>query len=319
MRGYTKKQKIKFIAVAGGIVVGLTTVGGGVAYAYNTPYSYVSLDVNPSIEYSVNIFDKVIDANAVNEDGEAILSNIDIENEPIEEAIKNTVSEISKQGYIKDGEIGGIVISTSSENDNRAEALAYELEAEAKEVVIENNLQAEVESLSIGKERVERAKELGVTPGKLNLVEKLQKSAANPEDISVEEWLNKPVKEIMKATKVNREEQKAKTKESITEESTIDNKDQGEEASISEAANVQNKVEDSDKEVNEKKASEITEKKENDNKEVEKKNVSNASIEKKNKSNSSIQKNENKKEDKKDQKNKSSENEDEGKEKGKGK
>ena len=42
---------------------------------------------------------------------------------------------------------------------------------------------------------------MGVTPGKLNLVEKLQASATDPDDIDIEEWLAKSVKEIMKETK----------------------------------------------------------------------------------------------------------------------
>lgn len=298
MKNYTKKTKVKFVAVAAGFIVAFTTIGGGVAYAYTTPYSYVSLDVNPSIEYSVNIFDKVIDANAVNEDGEAILKNIDVENEPIDEVIKDTVSEISEQGYIVAGETGGIVISTSSDNDAKADELAEELKSNAEEAVIENNLVAEVETLSVGKERVQKAKELGVTPGKLNLVEKLQQSATNPDDVSIEEWLNKPVKEIMKATKANREEQKVKAEEGTTEEGVAGSNEQGE-GSISEATNESNKVGDSDKKVNEKKSDKVTEKKEANITTVEKKDSSNVSIDKKSTGDSSIKKDENKSEDKK--------------------
>lgn len=298
MKNYTKKTKVKFIAVTAGLVVVFTTIGGGVAYAYTTPYSYVSLDVNPSIEYSVNIFDKVIDANAVNEDGKTILKNIDVENEPIDQVIKDTVSEISDQGYIVNGETGGIVISTSSDNDNKADELAEELKADAEEAVIENNLEAEVETLSVGKERVEKAKELGVTPGKLNLVEKLQQSAKNPDDVSLEEWLNKPVKEIMKATKANREEQKVKADEGTPEEGGIVNNGQDEEG-ITKVANESNRVEDSDKKVNEKKSNKVTEKKEANITTVEKKDSSNVSIDKKNSGNPSIEKDENKSEDKK--------------------
>ena len=53
-------------------------------------------------------------------------------------------------------------------------------------------------------ERVEVARELGVTPGKLNLVEKLISSSDGSESINLEEWLDKPVKDIMKATIENR-------------------------------------------------------------------------------------------------------------------
>ncbi len=48
------------------------------AWAYYTPYSYVSLDVNPSIEFSLNRFNIVLSAKGVNSDGEEILSGLHI-------------------------------------------------------------------------------------------------------------------------------------------------------------------------------------------------------------------------------------------------
>ncbi|MBD7910280.1 anti-sigma factor domain-containing protein [Clostridium cibarium] len=278
-RSIVKKSKIKIVAVAAGLIVFLTGASG--VYAYNKPYAYVSLDVNPSIEYTVNALDRVIDVNAVNDDGQEIINNIDVENKTIDEAIKNTVSEIAEQGYITE-EAGGIVISTSSEDEKNAsdaEKLADELKTDAEKTLEENNLNAEVEALSVGRERVLEARELGVTPGKLNLVEKLQKSAANPDDISIEEWLNKPVKDIMKATKANKEEQRVKTEGTAT--NTEDQEQQGEsEATQSELTNSTNsmnsvKEKNENKEVKEKvnknKETSTTPAKENVNKAEEKK------------------------------------------------
>ena len=217
MKNTIKKSKKKIYALAASAAATILMTGIGV-YAYTTPYSYVSLDVNPSIEYKVNRFDRVIEASDVNDDGANILINIDVENKTIDDAIKDTITEINEQGYFKEGETGGVVIATSSDDSEKTEELADDLKATAEEVITENSITAEVEVLSVGKERVLEAKELGVTPGKLNLVEKLQKSAVNPEDISIEEWLNKPVKEIMKATKANKEQEKNKTENTNDED-----------------------------------------------------------------------------------------------------
>lgn len=46
--------------------------------AYFTPVSTISIDVNPSIELNINQFDKVIDVNPYNEDGEIITSAVNI-------------------------------------------------------------------------------------------------------------------------------------------------------------------------------------------------------------------------------------------------
>jgi hypothetical protein len=204
--------------VAGAATVAILIAGAGFGtWAYASPYSYVSLDVNPSIEYTINRFDRVLSVKAVNDDGSEILKDIqldDLENQTIESALSKTLTEIAAQGYFEGDDVGGIVIATSSENIEKSEELAKELEESVK-TEIETTLEekgedtvVEVESISVGYDRVQEAAKLGVTPGKLNLVEKLQASSDNPEGIVTEEWLNKPVKEIMKAIKENRKASK---------------------------------------------------------------------------------------------------------------
>jgi len=191
------------------------------AWAYLTPYSYVSLDVNPSIEYTVNIFDRVLNVKAVNDDGEEILKEInldDLKNENIEVAVQKVLNSIIEAGFFEEGEEGGIMIAASSKNDEKSKALTEKLKSKVEEKVKEESTEVEVEAIGVGEEFVRKAKELGVTPGKLNLVQKLQESAENPDDIIVEDWLKKSVKEIMKATKDNSKAVKVENKEADIEE-----------------------------------------------------------------------------------------------------
>ena len=185
-------------------VIGSAVVG---AYAYFTPASYVSLDVNPSIEYSLNTFDRVLSVKGVNDDGKIILEQIELtslKNKAIEQAVRETINAIAEQGYfLKDSE-GGVVIAVSGNQPAKSEKLSAQLKAAVKRAAEEEALDVEVESMAVGEARVQEAKRLGVTPGKLNLVEKLKESAQNADDIDIEEWLNKSVKDIMKETKANK-------------------------------------------------------------------------------------------------------------------
>jgi hypothetical protein len=195
----------KFIAFAASAAA-LAVLGTG-TWAYASPYSYVSLDVNPSIEFIVNRFDRVLEATAMNEDGEEILKEVylsDLKNKTIHSALTTAVEQISQAGYFDNDAEAELVITTSAKNDKKAEDLAQELHETVDTGLAEKGQEIEVESYSVGFDQVEKAKELGATPGKLNLVENLQASAADPETINVEEWLNKPVKEIMKATRENK-------------------------------------------------------------------------------------------------------------------
>ncbi|OQB20480.1 MAG: Anti-sigma-I factor RsgI [Firmicutes bacterium ADurb.Bin182] len=237
-----KAGKLKVWAAAAAALIIL--VGGTSALA-SAPYSYVSVDVNPSIELTLNLFDRVISVEAVNEDGAEVLSRIDVNklnNQNINDAITKIITEISNEGYFERGE-GGIIIAAASKNRSKADSLAEDIyntvnndlndeespapTPEASETPgttldpVEPTVTPEpdgdgdegeeggegikIEVISVGYERVQQARALGVTPGKLNLVQKLQVSTPDIEDDYVtEEWISKSVQEIQAEIKANR-------------------------------------------------------------------------------------------------------------------
>ena len=209
-----KKLASKWIVGAASMAAALALCTTG-AFAYYTPTDYVSLDVNPSIEYSVNRFDRILDVKAVNDDGEAILSELDLKNKTIKNGMKETLDQLIADGYLKDDPDSGVVITTSNDDMEEAEQLATELKQEVMTYLdTQDGIAAEVDSEAVGLDRVEEARDLGVTPGKLSLVEKLQESTNGA--ISKEEWLAMPVKEINKAIKENRRLEKEK-EDSVSE------------------------------------------------------------------------------------------------------
>jgi len=194
------KKKIATISAAAAVIT-LCVLSG---VLYYMPVEYVSLDVNPSIEYGVNLFDTVVKVEGINEDGAKLIENLDLKGEDVETAINNTIDELIDKGYVDQDPESDVVISTSGGNIQKAEKLANRLKEQAQIHISEQGKIAQVEAFAIGKERVAQAKELGVTPGKLNLVEKLIASSESPEKIDMNEWLDKSVKDINKAIKENR-------------------------------------------------------------------------------------------------------------------
>jgi hypothetical protein len=259
------------------------------AWAYMTPYSYVSLDVNPSFEFSINRFDRVLEVKAVNGDAEEMFKEINIaglKNKEIKDAVRNVLTELKNQGYITEGEDGGVVVATSSKSEEKTNSLAAALKTAVNEEVGKNKEKdsvevskgtkevlktenedseeieksddsekpedksgkalgnsgdknkdkvkeeknasdkdedieddetgVEVEVVKVSQQKVDEAKEKGVTPGKMNIVDKLAE-ASGEEDFDKEEWLDKPVKDIMDATKNYQKD--AKNKDKNTEKS----------------------------------------------------------------------------------------------------
>lgn len=192
------RRQIAVLAAAAAAV--FLIVGAGI-FTYAAPYSMVSLDVNPSLQYTLNRLGLVLSVEAVNGDGDEILAEVGtLSNRSIEDAIVITVRQITEDGYFDGDEPGGIVIAASSRDEGEARRLAENVRETAISVTRESEKDVVVAALTVDQDQVEQAKELGVSPGKLTLVEQLKDTASNPEDIDVMEWLEKPVKDIMEQT-----------------------------------------------------------------------------------------------------------------------
>lgn len=185
-------------------IAAVLTIGTIGAFAWYTPTDYVSLDVNPSVEYTVNMFDRILDVRAVNEDGEAILSGLKLKNKNIGTGLRETLDELIAEGYLADDPDSGVVIATSNDMQIEAEKMAQELKLEVQTYLdAKEDVTAKVDAGAASPAKVQEAKTMGVTPGKLHLVEKLQASTSSA--IDMQQWLTKPVKDINKEIKKNRE------------------------------------------------------------------------------------------------------------------
>lgn len=196
-RGGFSRQLAVLAAAAAAVFL---IVGAGI-HTYLSPYSLVSLDVNPSLQYTLNRLGLVLSVEAVNGDGDELLQEVGtLNNRSIEDAISITVKQIAEDGYFDGDEPGGMVIAASSHDEQEAARLAENAKETALRATQESEKEVVVAAMTVDEGKVQAAKELGVSPGKLTLVEQLKETASDPETIDVKEWLEKPVKDIMKET-----------------------------------------------------------------------------------------------------------------------
>lgn len=191
-RSVFEMKKLVFTACAAFLICGLSI--GGFAY-YKTPVAYLSLDINPSVELGINAFNQVISATAYNADGETILEGQDVLNTSVENAVNELVKSASENGFISSD--GSTIVSVTSETDDAD--LATTIEENAQQGA-ENAIESSGDTAVVYKDNVallrrDAARELGITPGKLNLIQKLQ--ALDPA-ITVDQYKDAKVKEIMK-------------------------------------------------------------------------------------------------------------------------
>lgn len=179
----------------------LLTCGGGGVYAYaQTPVAYLSLDINPSVELGINTFGTVVKAEGYNDDGNTILDGLNLKGDNVTQAVNTLVSSAADNGFIS--EDGSTVVSLTTETDNSSTDASLIAKAEdgASEALDEKGDTAVINKDTVPLSLHDQAKALGITPGKLNLINKLQ--AVDP-NATVDEYKDAKVKDIMKAIQSN--------------------------------------------------------------------------------------------------------------------
>ena len=84
-----------------------------------TPVSFVSIDVNPSVELALNRFDRVVSAKGYNEDGESVLDGVSVKWKKYTEAIDLIIDSANMSAYLtSEAELVFTVAAGSSDKNN---------------------------------------------------------------------------------------------------------------------------------------------------------------------------------------------------------
>lgn len=110
-QGYTgvkvRKRNFLFYAMASAC---LLFVLFGAHWFYFTPIAVLSIDINPSIEMSINRLDKVIFVDGFNEDGRELSSTLDIKYKNYTDAIEQILNDDTIAMLLSDNEIMTITV-----------------------------------------------------------------------------------------------------------------------------------------------------------------------------------------------------------------
>ena len=106
---FTGKVLAAFAALF--VVLGL----GGLYGVSTYPVSYVSIDVNPSIELSLNCWNRVISATAYNDEGVRILNTVSVKGMPFESALETIVESETMAPYLEGDADMTVTIATGSQ------------------------------------------------------------------------------------------------------------------------------------------------------------------------------------------------------------
>ena len=82
---------------------------------YNDPAAYVGIDINPSLELSVNTFGTVIGARPLNEDADAVLQSVALEGKSYEDALAALLQSEALSTYIDEDAYVSVGVTTDDD------------------------------------------------------------------------------------------------------------------------------------------------------------------------------------------------------------
>lgn len=173
----------KQAAIAASAAIVIAACGGMGTYTWSNPISYVSLDINPSITYSLNAFNRVIAANGMNDEGAAIVDMIgaSIKNKDITTALTITVEQLSTEAYIDSENTNYMIIGVYSDKDDKASSLMSTVdEFTANTVTVET---CSITTVNVSKEIKDSADSYGISAGKMELINEIAHVAVDPQDV----------------------------------------------------------------------------------------------------------------------------------------
>ncbi|MDR3053589.1 MAG: hypothetical protein LBU48_07000 [Coriobacteriales bacterium] len=167
-----KNVTVRRLALAFASVVVLCAAGLFSYNLYFTEIAFVDIDVNPSIELSLNRFDRVVDVYAYNDDGQEVLNNVNIKNKSYRDALKILLDEMIERGYLSDS--GLITVTLQMKNDTNVKELLSALRASVDSVLQAENQTVEQNIFAVDSNTKNHAHEQNLTPAKYLAILELQ-------------------------------------------------------------------------------------------------------------------------------------------------
>jgi len=183
----SKKTYSKFSALAACLLL-FFMLGGGI-WGYYTPVSYVDIDINPSLRLELNIFDRVINVEPLNEDARNFIKITGSLPGNMEECLEEITVKAKKYGYIH-GDNNDIYIHSVS-SDNK---FSKQLNKYAKKISEKENVH--IYPYSEKRETLNMAREHKVSVGRIKLIDEYTKVQGGTIDENIANLTGKTNKEI---------------------------------------------------------------------------------------------------------------------------
>lgn len=135
--------------------------------------TYISMRINPEIEVVANEDGEIVSVNAINEDGEVVLSEVDLVGQTVAEAGETFTEIATELGYLDaDSEDATVYIDAEGENEELSEKLEKDISDRIHRYFDNNGIFGKVSPETLD-QYAEKAAEWGLSAGQVKMVIRL--------------------------------------------------------------------------------------------------------------------------------------------------
>ena len=143
-----EKKKMKSFykiatAMAAMLVLVVGIVGASQIVGLDDVETVIAFDVNPSIELEVNAHGKVVKVNAINEDAQIVIGDMNFRHVDYDIAVNAILGSMLKNGYLSTDQ-NSILVSVHSRDEKKAEALKETITTDITSILEGSNIEASV-------------------------------------------------------------------------------------------------------------------------------------------------------------------------------
>jgi hypothetical protein len=199
----TEKRSMKWLTAVVTMAV-MIFCFTGIYVQQQTPVATVALDVNPSIELTINKQEKVLEAKGFNEEARIMLAGLEYKRKPLHQVVRALVGAMVQEGYLSQ-EKNTLMISVESKNLKQAEGIRDVVQDQVLQQIAEEKIEGEViaQAFIQNKDSRFKAEELGISVGKMHLIEKIME---NKKVVSIEGLEKKSIRELARELTKGEEE-----------------------------------------------------------------------------------------------------------------
>ncbi len=170
-----KKKRRVYMSLATIAAVVMLVIGGTFMTADATE-TFLSIDVNPSVELEANIDGEIIDVEPKNEDAKRLVENLELKGKSMEAAVVELLDAMVVEKYITNDE-ANIVLSVFNNDKNKSEEIKLELTSQLNIYFEESGINGNLHWQQLSEEEYntikEKADDNAVSFGKMVMIDRL--------------------------------------------------------------------------------------------------------------------------------------------------